>query len=117
MLVTCERCRLEYDDTDHLTVCPHDEFPMNCVVGGGRDGRWWAITDLGQLDELRFIDRVPIKMRPMPPLECPERSLAGGVHGERYVFGCRSCEMVRRWNETTALLEGRREEPESHQDS
>jgi len=32
MLVVCSDCKVEYDDTYHLTICPHDYFPMHTVV-------------------------------------------------------------------------------------
>jgi hypothetical protein len=26
MMVICDQCKLEYDDFDHLTFCPHERF-------------------------------------------------------------------------------------------
>jgi hypothetical protein len=32
MIVSCEKCKLEYDDFDHLTYCPHDRFAISKSV-------------------------------------------------------------------------------------
>jgi len=29
---TCEECGKTYDDTYHWTTCPHEYFPMHCIV-------------------------------------------------------------------------------------
>jgi hypothetical protein len=52
MIVTCDTCGLAYDDTFHLTYCPHDYFPMR-TVGVRSDGTMKVCTTLEDLD--RFL--------------------------------------------------------------
>jgi hypothetical protein len=48
--VTCEKCNLSYDDTYRLTICPHIEFKMNCLVMRG-DGETKTCTGIEEMDE------------------------------------------------------------------
>jgi len=32
MIVKCDKCKLSYDDFDHLTFCPHNRFPASPSV-------------------------------------------------------------------------------------
>jgi hypothetical protein len=49
VIVTCEKCDIQYEDTYHLTVCPHEEFQMNCVVA--KDGK--VLGTAHSVEELR----------------------------------------------------------------
>ena len=49
MVVQCEDCHLEYDDTYRLTYCPHAEFEMRTVVS--KNGLTKVCTTLEELEE------------------------------------------------------------------
>ena len=36
MIVVCKNCGLEYDDVYRLTICPHENFEMRCIVHAGK---------------------------------------------------------------------------------
>lgn len=36
MVVQCTECGVSYDDTYHLTYCPHEYFEMRTVVHRGK---------------------------------------------------------------------------------
>jgi hypothetical protein len=56
MLVTCEKCKLEFDDTYNLTFCPHEPFVMQTAVRGADGKTRFAHT----VEELKqFIEDPP----------------------------------------------------------
>ncbi len=36
MIVTCDDCKLEYDDVYRLTYCPHERFDMHTTVANSK---------------------------------------------------------------------------------
>lgn len=50
MVVTCPTCKMEYDDLDHSTICPHDYFPMRTLAVRG-DGETKMCTSVQELND------------------------------------------------------------------
>ena len=55
MTVTCEKCRVVYDDLYRLTICPHKKFEMHCrvVFPDGSEKCCHSIEEVNQILEAR----------------------------------------------------------------